>query len=119
MDTGIAGIVATNTTISREPLSYNKDYVESLGTGGLSGKPLRKRSTEVVRYIFEKSNGSIPIMAAGGIHSAKDALEKLEAGASLVQIYSGFIYEGPGLVKRINKGIMADRKNKLAHPQLS
>jgi len=100
--TGIAGIIATNTTISRDGLaSPHKDE-----TGGLSGKPLTKRSTEVIKYLHQVSNGSFPIIGVGGIHSAEDALEKLEAGASLVQLYTGFIYEGPGLIKRINKKIL-------------
>jgi dihydroorotate dehydrogenase len=107
----IAGVIATNTTISRENLTTDKSEVEAIGAGGVSGKPLKDRSTEVIRYLHQKSNGSFPIIGAGGIHSAADALEKLEAGASLIQIYSGFIYEGPGLVKEICKGILkADKK---------
>ena len=101
-ETKIAGVIATNTTISREGLqSENKKE-----TGGLSGKPLTKRSTEVIRFLYEKSNKAFPIIGVGGIHSAEDALEKLEAGASLVQLYTGFIYEGPKLVKQINKAIL-------------
>ncbi|PVW13088.1 quinone-dependent dihydroorotate dehydrogenase [Marixanthomonas spongiae] len=101
-ETGIDGIIATNTTISREGLvSGNKTE-----TGGLSGKPLRKRATEVIRFLSEKSNGAFPIIGVGGIHTAEDALEKLEAGASLVQLYTGFIYEGPRLVKNINNTIL-------------
>ncbi|WP_348810788.1 quinone-dependent dihydroorotate dehydrogenase [Flavobacterium maritimum] len=101
-ETKIAGVIATNTTLSREGLqSENK-----IETGGLSGKPLAKRSTEVIRFLSEKSNKAFPIIGVGGIHSAEDALEKLEAGASLVQIYTGFIYEGPALVKAINKKIL-------------
>ena len=75
--------------------------------GGLSGKPLRERSTEVIRFLAEKSNKAFPIIGVGGIHSAEDALEKLDAGADLVQLYTGFIYEGPGLIKKINKAIVA------------
>ncbi len=102
-ETKIAGVIATNTTISREGLvSSNKTEV-----GGLSGKPLTKRSTEVIRFLSEKSNKAFPIIGVGGIHSADDALEKLEAGASLVQLYTGFIYEGPALVKAINKKILS------------
>jgi dihydroorotate dehydrogenase len=98
----IAGVIATNTTISREGLkSPEKDEM-----GGLSGKPLRKRATEVIRFLSEKSNRAFPIIGVGGIHSAEDALEKLEAGASLIQLYTGFIYEGPGLIKEINKAII-------------
>jgi dihydroorotate dehydrogenase len=102
-ETKIAGVIATNTTLSREGLqSENKAEM-----GGLSGKPLTKRSTEVIRFLSEKSNKSFPIIGVGGIHSAADAIEKLEAGASLVQLYTGFIYEGPALVKAINKKILA------------
>lgn len=100
--TKIAGVIATNTTIGREGLK-SKNKTE---TGGLSGKPLAKRSTEVIRFLSEKSNKAFPIIGVGGIHSAKDALEKLDAGASLVQLYTGFIYEGPALVKEINKAIL-------------
>lgn len=101
-ETKIAGVIATNTTISREGLqSENKVEV-----GGLSGKPLTKRSTEVIRFLSEKSNKAFPIIGVGGIHSAQDALEKLEAGASLVQLYTGFIYEGPQLIKEINKALL-------------
>ena len=102
-ETKIAGVIATNTTLSREGLqSDNKNE-----TGGLSGKPLRKRSTEVIRFLSEKSNKSFPIIGVGGIHTPEDALEKLEAGASLVQLYTGFIYEGPKLVREINKAILS------------
>lgn len=102
-ETKIAGVIATNTTISREGLqSENKSEM-----GGLSGKPLAKRATEVIRFLAEKSNNSFPIIGVGGIHSAEDAMEKLNAGASLVQLYTGFIYEGPALVKAINKKILA------------
>jgi len=101
-ETKIAGVIATNTTISRDGLqSENKTE-----TGGLSGKPLTKRSTEVIRFLSEKSNKAFPIIGVGGIHSASDALEKLDAGASLVQLYTGFIYEGPNLVKEINNAIL-------------
>jgi dihydroorotate dehydrogenase len=100
--TKIAGVIATNTTISREGLvSENKEEM-----GGLSGKPLSKRSTEVIRFLSEKSNKAFPIIGVGGIHTADDALEKLEAGASLIQLYTGFIYEGPGLIKEINKRLL-------------
>jgi len=106
-ETGIAGIIATNTTISREGLT-SKDALK-IETGGLSGKPLTKRSTEVIRYLSKKSNGAFPIIGVGGIHSPEDAIEKLNAGASLVQLYTGFIYEGPGLIGRINKKILSER----------
>jgi len=108
-ETGISGVVATNTTISREGLKTSKAAVEQLGAGGLSGKPVTNRSTEVIRYLHKKSGGTFPIIGVGGIHSEKDALEKLKAGASLVQLYTGYIYEGPALVKRIKKAILADR----------
>ncbi|PHR10680.1 MAG: dihydroorotate dehydrogenase (quinone) [Aequorivita sp.] len=100
--TKIDGVIATNTTISREGISSeNKKEM-----GGLSGKPLTKRATEVIRFLSEKSKKAFPIIGVGGIHSAEDALEKLDAGASLVQLYTGFIYEGPGLIKQINKAIL-------------
>lgn len=108
--TGIAGVIATNTTIDRSGLKTDAKRVEEIGAGGVSGKPVTKRSTEVIRYLATKSGGSFPIIGVGGIHSAEDALEKLEAGASLVQIYTGFIYEGPGLVKKINKAIVKKRQ---------
>ncbi|TRZ42758.1 quinone-dependent dihydroorotate dehydrogenase [Robertkochia solimangrovi] len=101
--TGIAGVIATNTTIEREGLkSVNRSEV-----GGLSGKPLTAKSTEVIRFLSRESDNAFPIIGVGGIHSAEDAIEKLEAGAALVQIYTGFIYEGPQLVKSINKAIIA------------
>ena len=103
-ETKIAGVIATNTTLSREGLqSENKSEM-----GGLSGKPLTNRSTEVVRFLSEKSNKSFPIIGVGGIHSADDAMEKLNAGASLVQLYTGFIYEGPSLIKEINERILSN-----------
>jgi dihydroorotate dehydrogenase len=104
--TGIDGVIATNTTISRSGLKTGKEKVEEAGAGGLSGKPLTKRSLEVVRYLHERSKGAFPIIGVGGIHSEEDAINMIKAGASLVQIYTGFIYEGPGLVKRINKAIL-------------
>ncbi|MCH2214634.1 MAG: quinone-dependent dihydroorotate dehydrogenase [Flavobacteriales bacterium] len=110
METQVDGIIATNTTIDRSGLLTPEKEVEKMGAGGLSGKPLSHRSTEVIRYIHEKSKGSIPIVGVGGIHSAKDALEKLDAGASLVQLYTGFVYEGPGLVKRINEKIIENAR---------
>lgn len=100
--TKIAGVIATNTTLSREGLqSENKTEM-----GGLSGKPLTKRSTEVIRFLADKSNHSFPIIGVGGIHTAEDALEKLDAGASLIQLYTGFIYEGPALIKAINTKLL-------------
>jgi dihydroorotate dehydrogenase len=104
-DSGIAGVIATNTTVSRQGLVSPEKLRNE--TGGLSGKPLAKRATEVIRYLVEKSGRAFPVIGVGGIHSAQDALEKLDAGASLVQIYTGFIYEGPSLVRRINKAVLA------------
>ena len=98
----IDGIIATNTTINRDNLT-SKNINES---GGLSGKPLANKSNEVIRFISDKSNGKIPIIGVGGIHSAKDAIDKIKAGADLVQIYTGFIYDGPSLVKSINKALV-------------
>lgn len=104
-DTEIDGVIATNTTIERNDLVASKENIKKIGDGGLSGKPLTKRSTDVIRFLSEKSNKSFPIIGVGGIHTAEDAKEKLEAGASLLQVYTGFIYEGPGIVKNILKGI--------------
>jgi dihydroorotate dehydrogenase len=104
--TKIAGVIATNTTISRNDLKISTADLETIGAGGLSGKPLQRRSTEVIRYLHQKSNGAFPIIGVGGILSAQDALDKLEAGASLIQLYTGFIYEGPGLIKKINKALL-------------
>ena len=101
------GVIATNTTISRDGLKTSNDRIESIGAGGLSGKPVKARSTEVIRYLATKSNKAFPIVGVGGIHSAEDALEKMDAGADLVQLYTGFVYEGPKLVKDINKAILA------------
>ena len=102
IETNIAGVIATNTTISREGLkSDNKSEA-----GGLSGQPLSKRSTEVIRFLSEKSGKAFPIIGVGGIHTAEDALEKLDAGADLLQLYTGFIYEGPQLIKKINEAIL-------------
>jgi len=106
LETKLDGVVATNTTISREALQTPGSELQTMGAGGLSGKPLTKRSTEVIKYLFGKSHGKFAIIGVGGIHSPEDAIEKIEAGASLVQIYTGFVYEGPGLVKRINREIL-------------
>jgi len=99
------GLVASNTTISREQLTTHHSLITKIGAGGLSGLPLKNRSTEIVKYIHEKTNGQIPIIASGGIFTGADAKEKMDAGASLVQVWTGFIYEGPGIVKRICKRI--------------
>ena len=103
-ETKIAGVIATNTTISREGLKSDENIKTE--SGGLSGKPLAARSTEVIRYLSEHSNKAFTIIGTGGIHSPEDAREKINAGATLVQIYTGFIYEGPGLIKRILKGLL-------------
>jgi dihydroorotate dehydrogenase len=100
------GIIATNTTISRQGLMTRPEVVSEIGAGGLSGKPLTKRSTEVIRYLNQKLGGSIPIIGVGGIHSTEDALEKLAAGASLIQLYTGFIYEGASLIADINNELI-------------
>jgi len=105
-ESGIDGVIATNTTISRDGLKTDSSKVENIGAGGLSGKPLTKRSTEVIRYLTTKSNNAFPVIGVGGIHSVKDAYEKLNAGASLIQLYTGFIYEGPSLIKKINKSLI-------------
>lgn len=103
-ETKIAGVIATNTTISRDDLLSSENLRKE--SGGLSGKPLTRRSTEVISYLSEHSNRSFVIIGVGGIHSPEDAIEKIKAGASLVQIYTGFIYEGPGLIKRILKALL-------------
>ncbi|MGZ3949930.1 MAG: quinone-dependent dihydroorotate dehydrogenase [Flavisolibacter sp.] len=95
------GLVATNTTIARDPLLTSHEKVQAMGAGGLSGKPIQRRSTEVLQYIHEKTNGSLPVIASGGVFTGQDALEKFSAGASLVEVWTGFIYEGPFIVKRI------------------
>lgn len=104
MEAGIAGVIATNTTIDRSGLTTAAEIANE--AGGLSGKPLTLRSTEVIRYLSQKSNKAFPIIGVGGIHSPQDAKDKIEAGASLVQLYTGFIYEGPGIVKRICKALV-------------
>jgi dihydroorotate dehydrogenase len=103
-ETKIAGIIATNTTIDRSKLVTTESVKDEMG--GLSGKPVKNRSTEVIRYLSEKSNKAFPIIGVGGIHSPEDAQEKIDAGASLVQLYTGFIYEGPALIKRICKALL-------------
>ncbi len=105
-DTRINGVIATNTTISREGLQTPQNQVTAIGPGGLSGLPLKSRSTEVIRYLHEKSGAAFPIIGVGGIFSPEDALEKLRAGASLVQVYTSFVYEGPALVPKINRAIV-------------
>ena len=106
LDSKIDGVIATNTTIERTNLTSDQNKLEAIGNGGLSGKPLKERSTEVIRYLSEKSKKAFPIIGVGGIHSVEDAIDKLEAGAILLQVYTGFIYEGPSLIKRINKALL-------------
>lgn len=103
-ETKIAGVIASNTTIERKNLTTKGPKTKE--NGGLSGKPLEKRATAVIKFLHTNSNGAFPIIGVGGIHSAKDAVAKLKAGASLIQLYTGFIYEGPRLIKKINKEII-------------
>jgi dihydroorotate dehydrogenase len=105
-ETKIDGIIASNTSTSRSGLKASKKQLLEIGNGGLSGLPIKEKSTRVIKYLKDTSNKAFPIIGVGGIHSAKDALEKIEAGADLVQIYTGFIYEGPGLIKQINKALL-------------
>ncbi|MFA8450645.1 MAG: quinone-dependent dihydroorotate dehydrogenase [Bacteroidales bacterium] len=109
--TQIDGVVATNTTVSRNGLNTNSSRIEQIGNGGMSGAPIRERSTEVIRYLAEKSNKGFAIIGVGGIFTAKDAIEKLEAGADLIQVYTGFIYEGPVIARKINKAILKNISN--------
>lgn len=106
-ETGIAGVIATNTTIGRAGLQTLETEIEQIGPGGLSGKPLRQTATQIIRYLRKNLGADTPIIGVGGIVSARDALEKLEAGANLVQVYTGLIYEGPGLVRKINEALLA------------
>ena len=105
-ETKIDGIIASNTSTSRSRLKASKKQLQEIGNGGLSGLPIKEKSTRVIKYLKDTSNKAFPIIGVGGIHSAEDALEKIEAGADLVQIYTGFIYEGPGLIKQINKALL-------------
>ena len=106
LETKTDGVIATNTTISREGLVTSDEIVSAIGNGGLSGKPLTKRATEVILFLRSKLGKDFPIIGVGGIMTPDDAIEKLKAGADLVQIYTGFIYEGPGFVKRINRALL-------------
>ena len=107
------GLVATNTTITREGLKTSSQEIKAIAKGGMSGAPITKRSLEVVRYVHEKTGGKLPIIAVGGIMGVQDALNMIDAGASLIQLYTGFIYEGPTLAKRINLEILKRRKRNL------
>ena len=104
--TKIEGIIASNTTISRADLNTSKERIKTIGAGGLSGKPVKDRSTEIISYLKANSKNPITIIGVGGIQTAQDAIEKLEAGADLVQIYTGLIYEGPMLIKKINQALI-------------
>lgn len=106
MESAIDGIIASNTSIDRSLLTTNTAELEAIGNGGISGRPIRDKSTQVIQYISDKSNKAFPIIGVGGIHSPKDALEKLNAGADLIQVYTGFIYEGPKMIKKINQEIL-------------
>lgn len=108
LNTGIDGVVATNTTISREGLVTSQAELDTIGAGGLSGRPLTKRSTDMIRYLRKRLGDNFPIIGVGGIMTPEDAIEKMRAGADLVQIYTGFVYEGPGFIKRINKKIIEE-----------
>lgn len=105
-ETGIDGIIAVNTSTLRENLTTPQKRIDEIANGGLSGKPLRDTSTRVIKYLYERSGGRLPIIGVGGIMTAEDALEKLQAGASLVQVYTGFIYSGPAIAKKINKALI-------------
>ncbi|MCU1288338.1 MAG: Dihydroorotate dehydrogenase (quinone) [Acidobacteria bacterium] len=108
----LSGIIATNTTINRSHLKTSRDNIDEIGSGGLSGKPLRRRSTEVISKIYKYSNGKIPIVGVGGIFTAEDAFEKIAAGACLIQAYTGFVYQGFTFARDINKGLSAILKKK-------
>ena len=105
-ETKIDGVIASNTSTTRDNLNVSKERLQEIGNGGVSGQPIKDQSTQVIKYLADTSNKSFPIIGVGGIHSAEDALEKLNAGADLVQVYTGFIYEGPGLIKKINKALL-------------
>ncbi len=111
-ENNVAGLIATNTTTARAPLETNTDEVEACGAGGLSGAPLRRRSKEMIARLYNMTDGALPLIGVGGIFTAEDAWEMISAGASLLQIYTGFIYEGPSIAKKINEGlrrIIADK----------
>ncbi len=105
LETKIEGLIATNTTIDRSGLKTEENIIKNIGNGGLSGRAMASKSTQVIKYISDKSQGSFPIIGVGGIRSAEDALDKINAGASLVQVYSGMVYEGPGLIRSIKKSL--------------
>ncbi|WP_179018907.1 quinone-dependent dihydroorotate dehydrogenase [Winogradskyella forsetii] len=105
-ETKLDGVIASNTSVDRSGLKTGDQRLSEIGNGGLSGQPIKEKSTKVIKYLADKSNKAFPIIGVGGIHSAKDALDKIDAGADLVQVYTGFIYEGPSLVKQINEALL-------------
>ncbi len=109
LQTNLDGVIASNTSTDRSGLKAPKTQLDAIGNGGLSGQPVKDKSTKVIKYLADKSNKAFPIIGVGGVHSANDALEKINAGADLVQIYTGFIYEGPRLIKNINKAVLKNR----------
>ncbi len=112
-EVGLSGLVATNTTISRENLQSTLTEIEKAGAGGLSGKPLQERSTDIVNYIARQTGGKLPIIASGGIFTGQDAIDKMDAGAALLQVWTGFIYEGPSIVKNICADIVNKKRNRV------
>ena len=114
----LSGLIATNTTVSREGLKTNSGEVERCGAGGVSGRPLKQRSREVVSYLYSKLNGSMPIIGVGGIANGEDAWQMIGAGANLVQLYTGFIYGGPGIIRDINS-YLVDRLDELGMNSIS
>lgn len=110
LEVGMDGIIATNTTIEREGLRTSQARIKTIGAGGLSGQAVRRQATEVIRFLYKISEGKLPIVGVGGVDSASHALEKLEAGASLVQMYTGFVYEGPSVIKKINQAVLMQKK---------
>ena len=109
-DVQLDGLIATNTTIDRSNLVTSEDEIKRIGNGGLSGQPLKERANEVIRFLRQKLGEKFPIIGVGGIESPQDAVEKLKAGATLLQIYTGFIYEGPSMIKAINKAILKEMR---------
>jgi dihydroorotate dehydrogenase len=107
-ETNLDGVIASNTSVDRSNLKASEVRLAEIGNGGVSGQPVKEKSTKVIKYLADKSNKAFPIIGVGGVHSAQDALDKLHAGADLVQIYTGFIYEGPSLIKKINKALLQD-----------
>ncbi|MCF7567027.1 quinone-dependent dihydroorotate dehydrogenase [Sabulilitoribacter arenilitoris] len=105
-DTKLDGVIASNTSMDRSGLKVSDTQLKAIGNGGLSGQPIKEKSTQTIKYLSKNSNKAFPIIGVGGVHSAKDALEKINAGADLIQVYTGFIYEGPSLIKRINRAIL-------------